>query len=257
MSDLAALQRRFQRGVLGTDDAVLDDLAGAAPGASRRERLDVYANAVRLRFREVLRGDYPGVHALLGDVDFDALALEYLHERPSRHPSIRWYGAGLAAHLAGPRWRARPQLAEMARFEWTKGELHDAADSAVVGAAQMAAVPAHAWAALRPRPVPAVRRLDLEWNVPGVWVAAAAGEALPALARAPVAQPWLLWRQDLQIRWRSMDPHEAWAFDACAGGATFGALCAGLAGRVGEDAAPMRAAGALKQWLTDGLIAAV
>ena len=257
MSRLSELQRRFQRGVLGEGDGVLTDIASNGAGASPRRRLAVYADAVRLRFLEVLRTDFPGVHALLGDPDFETLAGSYLTDCPSNNPSIRWYGSRLAKHLAGPAWRERPEVSEMAEFEWRKGELHDAADSPVMDISEMASVPAHAWADLRPQPVPALRRLELHWNVPGVWVAMDAGEPLPALERSPAPQSWILWRHDLRVRWRSMDAHEAWALDACSAGLRFGEICDGLADQVGEEEAPMRAAGALKQWLGDGLIAAM
>ncbi len=257
MSALSDLQRSFQAAVLDGDEAVL---ARIAPGgvADPRQRLLVYSEGMRLRFAEVLRLDYPGVLGLLGDERFDALARAYALACPSRNPSIRWFGARLAGFLdtTAP-WNEQPVLAEMAHFEWRKGELHDAADSPTVGVEQMARVPPQAWAALTPRLVPAVRRLDLHWNVPPLWRALDRDQTPPAPARAETPQAWLLWRRDLSIHWRSLDAHEAWAIDACAAGATFGDLCGGLGDRVGVEQAPLRAATALKQWISDGVIAAV
>lgn len=257
MSRLQELQRRFQAGVLGDDAAVLPHIADGG-GADPRQRLEIYAEGMRLRFLEALRNDYPGVLALLGEADFDALGRAYALACPSVNPSIRWFGARLAGYLTEtPPWRARPELAEMAAFEWRKGELHDAADSAVAAIAAVAAVPPEAWAELRPRPVPAVRRLDLHWNVPAVWRAVDRGEPPPALARVDPARPWLLWRRELAIHWRSLDADEAWALDVCVAGATFGEVCEGLCARVGEEHAALRAASALKQWLSDGVLASV
>jgi hypothetical protein len=257
VSELADLQRRFQAGVLGDAPAVLDLLAGdAAAGAG--ERLAVYAEGMTLRFLEALDGDYPGVRALTDDAGFERLGREYALAHPSRERSLRWFGAQLAEHLATTTpWSARPELAEMAAFEWRKGELHDAADSEAASVADVAAVPPEEWAVLAPRPVATIRRLDLHFNVPAVWSAVDRGEPMPALSPEPAARPWLLWRRELSIHWRSLDADEAWALDACAEGATFGDLCDGLCERVGEEHAALRAAGVLKQWLTDGVLVSV
>jgi hypothetical protein len=257
VSGLRDLQLRFQAGVLGAPEAVLGRIASGA-GAGPAARLEIYAEGMRLRFLEALRLDYPGLLGLLGEEAFTDLGREYAREHPSRNPSIRWFGARLPEQLAhAPAWRGRPELAEMAAFEWRKGELHDAADSPVAGIAEAAAVPPEGWAELRPRPAPAVRRLDLHWNIPPVWSALDRGERPPPLARMDTPTPGLLWRSDLTIHWRSLDPHEAWALDACARGATFGEVCEGLGERAGEDDAPMLAAAALKQWLSDGLLASL
>jgi len=278
MTALRELQRGFQSWVLG--DASAPPATVADTGAvSAGDRLKVYADAIRLRFLEVLGQDYPGLHALAGDHEFRRLGLAYIEAHPSHHPSIRWFGAHLSAFLrfTAP-WREQPVLAEMAAFEWGKGELLDAPDSPVVGVEDIATIPPDRWAGIRPRLKPAVRRLALEWNVPVVWKAIDGDEAVPALARAgragsadgavsadgagsagcaDSAVEWLLWRQDLLVRWRSIDPDEAWALRRCDDGEDFGAICAGLCGRVGEKAAALRAATFLKQWAVDGVLEAI
>ena len=144
----------------------------------------------------------------------------------------------------------------MAEFEWAKGELLDAADSAVVGVEDITAIPPERWAGIRPRLKPAVRRLALEWNVPAMWKATDAGDAPPPPARSEPALDWLLWRDGLVARWRSIDPDEAWALRRCDAGEDFGSICAGLCDRVGEDVAAFRAATFLKQWAADGVLEA-
>ena len=257
MTALLDLQRSFQAYVLGETAAAPVTVADAG-SASAEDRLRVYSEAIRLRFLEVLGEDYPGLHALVGDDRFSALGGAYAAAHPSHHPSIRWFGRHLPAFLcANPPWRDHPVLGEMALFEWTKGELMDAADSPVIGIENIAAVPAQQWAGLRPRLKPAVRRLALQWNVPGLWSAIDHGDAPPPPAREGQAAQWLLWRDDIRVRWRSIEPDEAWALGQCADGADFGSICAGLCERVGEDAAALRAATCLKQWAADGLLRAV
>ena len=257
MTALRELQRSFQAWVVGDASAHPATVASAGVG-SAEDRLKVYANAIRLRFLEVLGQDYPGVRALAGDDRFRRLGLAYVEAHPSHHPSIRWFGSHLSAFLRSTApWREQPVLAEMAAFEWAKGELLDAADSPVVGVEDIALIPPDRWAGIRPRLKPAVRRLALEWNVPVVWKAIDGGDPPPPPERTDRAVQWLLWRRDMLVRWRSVEPVEAWALRRCDAGDDFGSICAGLYDRVGEDTAALRAATCLKQWAADGVLEAV
>jgi hypothetical protein len=257
VSALRDLQRDFAACVLGEGDAVLAHVADTGP-VGPDERLRVYADGMRLRFLEVLGENYPGVRALLGDETFEALASAYVQGHPSRSPSIRWFGAGLDRFLGEtPPFASNAVLSEMAAFEWAKGILSDAADDPALGVGDIASVAAQEWPSIRPRPVRASRRLDLHWNVPSLWWALERGEPVPRPERNPRPRAWLLWRKGLGIHWRSLEDEEAWAIDACRDGASFGEVCAGLAERLGEGRAPMRAASLLKQWVTDGVIASI
>ena len=257
MNALREIQRSFQAYVLGEGSAPPGTVAGTG-SVSAEDRMHIYANAIRLRFLEVLGHDYPGLHALAGDDEFRTLGLAYVAAHPSHHPSIRWFGCHLPAFLRSTvPWRDRPILGEMAWFEWARGELLDAADSPVVGIENVAAIAPDRWVDIRPRLKPAVRRLALEWNVPILSSAVTRGDPLPSPARAKRAVDWLLWRQDLLVRWRSIEADEAWALRCCDGGEDFGSICLGLCERVGEDAAAFRAATYLKQWAADGILEAV
>ena len=257
MTALRELQRSFQAWVVGEASVLPATVAGTG-AVSAEDRLNVYADAVRLRFLDVLGQDYPGLHALAGDDGFRRLGLAYIEAHPSHHPSIRWFGGHLAAFLrsAAP-WRDHPALAEMAEFEWAKGELLDAADSPVVSVEDIAAIPPDRWAAIRPRLKPAVRRLALEWNVPVMWKAFDGDEEPPPPERVEPAVSWMLWRREMRLRWRSVEPDEAWALARCDAGGDFGSICAGLCEWVEEDAAAFRAATCLKQWATDGVLEAI
>ena len=257
MTALRDLQQGFQAYVLGEADAPPATVARTR-AVSAEDRMLVYAEAIRLRFLEVLGRDYPGLHALAGDDQFRAMGLEYAAAHPSHHPSIRWFGRHLPVFLRSTApWRDHPVLGEMAQFEWAKGELLDAADSPVVGIGDIAAIAPERWAAMQPRLKPAVRRLVLEWNVPPIWAASHRGDTPPPPARMERAVEWLLWREDVVVRWRSIDADEAWALRRCAAGDDFGSICTGLCERIGEEAAAFRAATYLKQWAADGVLAAV
>lgn len=258
MSTLAELQRAFSRHVAGVPGAapppgVLGD-ANAGPA----ERMAIYADGMRLRFHEVLAIEFPGVHALLGDEAFEALAREYGASHPSAHPSIRWYGRALPGFLSGAApWRERPLLGEMARFEWCKSELLDAVDDAVLAVEAVARIAPEDWGAMRPRRVRASARVSLAWNVPVLYRAILEDRPLPEPEHTAAGVEWLLWRKDITLAWRSLAADEARALDVCDAGGSFAELCEALCETGGESRAPMRAATLLKRWLVDGLLRAV
>jgi len=143
---------------------------------------------------------------------------------------------------------------QTAAFEWARSELVDAADSPVADIAAVAARAPQQWGAMRPRPIAAHRRLDLAADLPRLWQALDAGGSPPAPEWSAPPVPWLLWRKRLAIHWRSIDDDEAWALAACTAGASFAELCEGLHARLGGQAAPLRAAALLRQWLHDELL---
>ena len=254
MSDLLELQRGVQAFVLGDDESIVRRVPGSAAG-SARQRLAIYRDAVALRLLDVLGEEYPGVHILLGDEAFARLARGYASAHPSRHPSIRWFGRELPRFLAtSAPWTEQPVLAEMACFESARSEMIDAADSPLVGIADIAAIAPQQWGAMCPRPVQAQRRIALLFNVPAISSALERGEPPPAVLSGATARTWLIWRKALAIHWRSVDADEAWALDACEAGMDFAELCEGLCAFTGHAGAPLRAATLLKQWASDDVL---
>jgi hypothetical protein len=255
VNDLAALQRAFQDGLLG---------AGAGAGAGALDRLRstskadaatlfaVYRDAYMLRLIEALTDDHPALLKQLGQEEFAALARADAAEHPSRHPSIRWFGAKLPAFLReAPPWAERPWLAELAAFERALRDAFDAADAAPIGVEAMAAVAPADWPGLRLRFLPSLRRLDLAWSAARTWKDGSPPERL----EAPVS--WAVWRPALVTEYRSLDPDEAGALDAAAAGGTFAELCEGLLRWHPPEQAAARAAGLLRAWLDQRLLAAV
>lgn len=254
---LAHVQKQFQcyllRGEIEIERHVV-----ATDKASARQRLAVYGNAYRSRLLEVVAEDFPGLKGLLGVESFDALGYSYIDACPSAHRSIRWFGRHLSHFL---RERApysdRPELAEMAAFEWAQGEVMDADDSPVFSAEQLAAVSPIHWPDMRVILQHALRRLELHWNVPMVWRAICEGSAVPTLKRSAQPLAWLLWRRSLQVHWHSLADDEHWAIQACLDGRTFGEICQGLNERSTAPNVALRAASLLKQWLSEGLVASI
>lgn len=261
MIALVELQKRFQSFLLGTGPRAASEIEPLTVGTERlpsQRRLAVYADAYRLRLLEVLADDYPGLKGMVGDEGFDVLGRAYIAVCPSSHPSVRWFGRHMPAFLSeASGYRERPSLAEMAAFEWTQGEVMDAADSPLLDIQTLAALAPKSWPGMRIGFQSALRRLDLAWNVPAVWKAISGQTDPPPLEERRPGLPWLLWRRDLEVHWRSLEEDERFALDAACEGSSFGAICEGLLERTGDDETPLRAAGFLKQWLNDGLVARI
>ena len=254
MSRLAPIQTAFQDFILTGGPAIRDEVIGTAK-VDADTRLRIYADAYRLRLIEALDTDYPGLHAMAGDEDFDRLARAYIEAHPSGFRSLRWYGGRMSEFLrtAEP-YSAYPVFAEMAAFEWAMSDAFDAAESDLAAIEDMASVPPDAWPDLTFTTHASVQRLDLRWNVPTVWKAVDAGEEPPALGQNDYPVAWLLWRHDLLTHYRSMSVDEAWAFDALRRGESFATICEGLTEWIDAQNAATHAAGLLKLWLIDGLI---
>jgi hypothetical protein len=253
---LGDLQRAFQDYVLASGDG----FQAAVRDTSKADRvtlLDVYRDGYALRLIEALTTDYPGVMAMAGPADFDHMARAYIAATPSRHPSIRWYGSGLADFLSRtPPYSGAPAAAEMARFEWALGETFDSPNATPVTADALMALPQEAWETLSFTALPSLHRLTLAFEAPQAWQRR--DEVDPGdleVERAAEPLVWAIWRPDLVSNFRSLEHDEAAMLDAVVAGKAFPDLCETLAPFTGEEQAPARAAGLLRAMVEGGLIA--
>jgi hypothetical protein len=253
---LPQLQAQFQDYILRAESPIAATVIGDARGDAKT-RLDIYADAYRLRLLEALGNDYESLRAHLGADAFERLGRAYIEAHPSDTASVRWFGRHLPDFLRGTHGYAhQPALAELAAFEWKKGEVFDAPDAEAVALETIAAVPPEAWPGMRLLPHPSLRRLDLRWNAPAICQAHEGGKKLPRPRAKSQVQAWLLWRDEaLDIRWRPLAEDEAAAIDAVAEGQSFGQVCERLCQWIEPEQASMHAAGLLKRWIVDRLVA--
>jgi hypothetical protein len=253
---LGDLQRAFQDYLLERSDG-FQAAVRESRKADRATLLDVYRDGYALRLIEALTSDYPGLMAMAGPADFDHVARAYITRHPSHHPSIRWYGKGLADFMAStPPYSASPAAAEMARFEWALGEAFDSPDVTPVKAEALMALAPEAWETLSFTALPSLRRLALVFEAPQAWQRR--DEVEPGnleVERAAGPVTWAIWRPELISNFRSLEPDEAAMLDALVEGRTFPDLCEAVAAFTGEDEAPARAAGLLRAMVEGGMIA--
>jgi hypothetical protein len=252
---LRELQRAFQARILSFAGGIEGELKGAQ-NADFEARLEAYVGGYRARLVEALGTAYPVLKVTLGDDEFDRQMRLYIDSTPSRHYSVRYYGAEIAQRMVtlGSDGTGLA-LAELARWEWTLADVFDAPDDAALDVATLAAVPPEAWSTVSFALRACVRRFETRTNVVAWWRAAnGLCERPDALADAAPAQ-WLLWRRGVRTLFRSLDSVEAAALDAAGEGATFGALCERLAHSIDESEVALRAASLLRGWIAEELIA--
>ena len=253
-SGLAGLQIAVQRFLLDPGQPV-EHLIAANVRLPPATQVGVYAEAYRARLVEALDADFSGLHAYLGDDEFRHLVHAYLAEHPSRHFSLRWFGAELAAFLAvHPLYAPHRELTELARFEWAQCHAFDAPDVIAIDGARLAATAPDRWLALRLQFHPSLARLDLHTNAPDLWLALNAEEVPPALEREAQSRPWLVWRHDLKILFRALTEAEAFGLDQFRAGATFSAVCERLCDWFPAADVPAQAAGYLQHWVNAGWV---
>lgn len=252
--NLEQLQRAFQQHVLQGDDTIAKSVnaTGQVPAAIR---LGIYAEAYRLRLIDALAHNYPRLQQLLGTEAFVALAKRYLDEHPSTSVSVRWFGHRLAADLNED--QEQPWLAELARWEWAIAAAFDAQDVEPLDDADLSDIDPAAWPALRFRFHPSLQRIQLHTNAATLFKALSDDTECPKPARLEAPQAWLIWRQALATRYRSLTDEEAHALDTLRNGGTFAQLCEALCEWHEPASVPAQAAMFLKGWVGEGLIVGV
>lgn len=262
MSMLRQLQHEFQDFILRGHDTVTRRIVGDER-VTASERLEVYSQAYRLRLLEALESDFVALRAWVGPELFTTIGTAYIDAHPSYHYSLRHFGRHLSEFLnttafhveSNPGGDPTPGLlTELAAFDWALIEAFDAADSALVTVADMAGIEPTAWANLQFAPHASLRRLNLNWNAPAIWKAADTGELLPPAQRADPPTLWVIWRQNFNSYFRSLNVDEACALDALMRGESFGAICEDLCEWIDPQNVAAHAAGMLKQWIVDEMI---
>lgn len=254
---LAEVQRAFQNHVLHEEPSIVAAIQESEqfPAAAR---LSIYTAAYGLRLTDALAYNYPRLRQLMGAESFGALARHYLAAQPSTHVSVRWFGHRLAAHLEQ---RAehfdKPWLSELAHWEWAVAAAFDAADETSMSLAAFAEIGAIGWPALYLQFHPSLRTLRLQSNAAQLSRQLADENELVVPTMLDAAQHWLIWREELTVRYRPMSDAEASALETMAGvRGTFADMCAALCEFHDAAQVPLLAAGMLKKWLTQGLIVA-
>jgi hypothetical protein len=187
--------------------------AGALSRTSRRGTLErqpglaVYRNTAAIGLIDALRAAYPVTAEIVGTEAFDALAHDFARAHPPASPVLLHYGAGFAGFLAAQPWTSElPYLAGVAELERLASEAHVAADAEPLRFADLAALGAETWMALRLPLHPATRFAWLRTPAMTIWLAHRDPAGFDSLAPE--------WRAEGGLFTRPADAVEAVLIDA-------------------------------------------
>lgn len=268
MSQLAKLQNTFQNCVLNTDTktAPATSWVSASGRADPETQISIYNYAYHARLKEVLANDFPATLMAIGEDYFNQLADDYIKTYPSHYFSLRDFGSHLPGFIENliqqnnthnEQWQNMPWAYELATFEWTLGNAFDAEDVNLFTEQDMATIPPDAWPDLTFTLHPSVHRLDFDWNIAEMWKALTNEDPIEVTAQAEPTSSWIVWREQLITRFRSMEMGEHLSLDRILQGGSFNDLCETLSAIIEEDEVPMHAATYLKGWITQGLISEI
>ena len=258
MHSLPELQRAFKHAVMryqpGAESPPV--IHGYLSG-----RIEIYGEAYKARLLEALKTNFPALHRVLGDEAFRELAHRFIDESPSEYRSIRWFGRELGAFASGDETLLpHPALLDLLKMDWALGIAFDAADAVPITESDLQHVAPQDWAALGFAFHPSLTLLKLDWAVEPIWRAVIKDDKDDKDNNAETPEPTadshylLVWRQELEAKWRIVDEHEALALNMLGAGRNFGELCEYLATDGDEARAVVTAAGLLKRWVMDQLL---
>jgi hypothetical protein len=254
MPSLRDVQLRFFAAVSGggAPDAELRAVVRGQGELDATARIAIYADMYRARLVDVLREDFPRVRAVLGDEAFSAVAGRYLARHLSVHPSVRHLGSRFADHLAAE-VLPHPFVADLARLEWARVEVFDAADDEPLRLADLQAVAPEEWPRLALRPIMAARVVRASWPVHAIW--AAAGGPCVEVEWPAASTTIRVWREGWSVSHTAMGTTEVVALRTIEHGASFAEVCAAVEGGRDADAVAREVGALLLRWLEDGLLA--
>ncbi|MEO6952989.1 MAG: DNA-binding domain-containing protein [Polyangia bacterium] len=244
MSDrVRKLQRELSGVMLDSHDptTLLSQVRGDAR-ASAEARIGIYASMYVARLVEVLGEVYPLTARWLGD-EVDDVFTEYVRTHPSRSPSLRAYGDRLADFL-----EPRGAVASLARLEWERYDVFDAADDALLTRDRLASLPPDAYATLELRAIRASVLYTCDHDAAALFAAEAAvdAEATPTTL--------LVWRDPPQVFHRVVGAKEAELLQMVQRGTTLGLLCDALATDEPDENTAQEAFAFVGRWLADHLL---
>ncbi len=237
----------------GEDPAELARVIRGDEHLSAVERLDIYANMYFFRILDVLRGDYPKLLSIVGDVAFHNLVTDYLIAHRPRDPSLRNVGDRLPeyvpAHALG---RERLWLAELAALERLRIEVFDGPDVEPLSLEQLKRCPPQLLGELPIQLIPSLRVQEVSWDADGAWRSQHDGQSVTTVPLAPGTV--IVWRAEPFVYQRRLDDDERGLASLLAAGTTVGAVCERLSEDNTAEASIALAFELLSRWIADAII---
>lgn len=222
-------------------------------GLPANERLTIYHNAYRVRLRQALEEAFGKTHLYLGDDLFAQMCDSYIQVQPSAFRNLRWYGNQFPRFLA-QNMEAHPAVAELAAFEWALGWAFDADDATTLCADDVRHLAPEQWGNIGFTLHPSVQIAGMHSNAVAIWLALENEQTPPDAISTAGTSHWLVWRKQLQPRFRSMTRFETCALQALQSGQSFSTVCAAAGESAEEQEITLQIAGWLQTWLNEAVL---
>ncbi|MFK8069056.1 MAG: DUF2063 domain-containing protein [Gammaproteobacteria bacterium] len=257
MSELRELQESFQKFVLsGMGD--LKENISSGDEVVVDTRAAIYYDGYRLRLTEVLRTDFPGLHTLSGDDQFEKICQEYIKNYPSDHFSARYFGRFMQEFLSKTEpYSKHRMLADIAGFEWTVNEVLDAADQTVFSMQELQAISPTLWPEMAVVFHSSLSTIELQSNVPKFWQLVKEEQQPEKPTQNSKTVVWALWRKGIDVYFRSLEEDEAWALEASQKGSSFAEICEGLCQWNEPENVAVRMVSFIQHWISDEMISSI
>lgn len=217
------------------------------------DRVGLYAEMYWLRMRDTLRGDFPFLHRVLGDEDFDVLVAKYVRRSPSTHYSLGRLGHDFAATVRDEGPSSSPWLADLAALEWARAEAFVSVDAPTLAMTALAELNEESFPTARLSASPSLRLLTPAFDVLPLWRALETG----ATERPDVPSangPVVVWRQGFQVFHVAISVTEGRALSSVLQGLDLPTVCEAFA----DAAEPVQAAfQAIGSWVNEGMMASL
>lgn len=204
MSELLAFQDAFVAALAGEDER----LSPWCAGRDAPRGLGVYRNTIAKGCVDALAENFPTVRALVGEEWFTGAALLFSQQSPPTHAALLDYGADFPSWLERfPPAGELPYLAGVAHLDRLWIEALFAAEAPHLQATTLSSLSSGALAAARLDPHPSLRMAAFDAGLPGLWLAARAGDETLELSEAP--QTLMLIRRAGSVTSRLLSEAEA------------------------------------------------
>lgn len=166
---MTVTQDQFRTAMMQSDSAVPRGLVDSQ-GAPAGRRFNVYRNNIAASLIEAMQQGFPVLHKLLGDVNFTAIALEYIRAHPPQSPKMLEYGQGFDQFLAAFEALSHiGYLPDMARLELLIRRAYHAVDSTPISPADIGAMTPETLENCRVDLAPSHAVLQSQWPIYGIW----------------------------------------------------------------------------------------
>lgn len=233
MSALLERQREFAAALTGSLYTIAEKVIGDAIPAEGR--VQVYANHFRVSLLEALATTFPVTRALVGEAFFAQTARAFLIFEPPRSPVLAQYGGGFPTFLAAlPDLGGHNYLPDVAAFEWALNTAYHADDAILLRPEDL---PDPETAAQLRLPLhPSAQRLSTPFPISEIWqVHQPDAPAVDRIDMNGEGERLLIWRQDIDICWRKLDPGEDLLLAELSADAPLGKAALAASGQQGFD----------------------